>query len=106
MDTQRRPNTGFAFGMFETQSGFAVSHQYDRSLATIRPGDPATLRVDAVTAYVTDGSGPHDPRTIHETGWAVPFEKSLDRWSGLFVGSPNGLIQHYDILKSARADST
>ena len=55
---------GFALGMFETESGFAVSHQYDRAPSIIRPGDPVTLRVrtihgyDAVDAYMLDGAGP------------------------------------------------
>ncbi len=92
---------GFAFGMFDTQSGFAVSHQYDRSPSIIRPGDPVTLRTqtvhgyDMVTAYVVDGAGPLTPRTIREKGTAVPFERHGSDWSALLFGSPNGTIQHY-----------
>ena len=102
---------GFAFGMFETQSGFAVSHQYDRSPSIVRPGDPVTLRVQtvhgysSVTAFVVDGSGPHSPRTIRETGAATPFERDGNEWSALLFGSPNGTIQHYVIEATEHSGS-
>ena len=94
---------GFAFGMFENQSGFAVSHQYDRSPSIIRPGDPVTLRVqtihgyDSVTAYVLDGPGPYGPKMLRDEGTAVPFERDGGAWSALLFGSRNGMIQHYII---------
>lgn len=92
---------GFAFGMFENESGFAVSHQYDRSPAIIRPGDPVNLRAtavhgyDALTAYVLDGAGPYTSETIRSEGVAVPFEHHADGWAALLFGSPNATIQHY-----------
>ena len=103
---------GFAFGMFDTESGFAVSHQYDRSPSIIRPGDPVTLRVhtihgyDAVIAYVLDGVGPFVPRTIREEGTAVPFERDGDGWSGLLFGSGDGTIQHYIVEALHRSGAT
>lgn len=105
----RKPNMGFAFGMFETQSGFAVSHQYDRVPSIIRPGDPVSLRVqtvpgyDAVTAYVVDGSGPFTPTEIHRTGTAVPFDNDGGEWSALLFGAANGTIQHYIIEATHRS---
>ncbi len=109
MSKQRRPNMGFAFGMFETERGFAVSHQYDRSPSIIRPGDPVVLRAqtvhgyDAVRAYVVDGAGPFDPQVIHDSGTSVSFERDGDGWSALLLGSLNGTIQHYIVEAEHRS---
>jgi hypothetical protein len=103
---------GFAFGKFETESGFAVSHQYDRSPSIIRPGDPVTLRVrtvhgyNSVNAYVLDGAGPFDPRKIREEGSVLPFERDGDGWSGLLLASSDGTIQHYVIEAMHRSGAS
>jgi len=109
MSSTRRPNMGFAFGMFDNESGFAVSHQYDRSPSLIRPGDPVRLRAatvhgyDAITAYVLDGAGPHPPEIVRSEGTASPFEADADGWTAMLLGSPNGTIQHYIIEAEHRS---
>ena len=97
----RRAAVNFAFGNFDIQRGFAVSHQYDRMPAIIRPGDPITLRATTVaeyrhlTVYVLDGSGPYQPEDIKKNGDAIAFVRSGNDWLATLPAGRDGLIQHY-----------
>ena len=97
----RRSEVEFAFGMFDIEGGFAVSHQYDRSPGIPRPGDPVTIRTTTVpeysevNAYVLDGSGPYRPGEIRERGHAVPFYPSGDDWVATLPAKPDRTTVHY-----------
>lgn len=105
----RRAAVNFAFGNFDIQQGFAVSHQYDRTPAIIRPGDPITLRAStvheyhAVTAYVLDGSGPYQPADVRRKGHPIPFARSGNGWVVILPAGRDGLIQHYIIEAEHRS---
>ena len=97
----RRSAVEFAFGMFDIEGGFAVSHQYDRSPAIVRPGDPVALRATTVpgyrevNAYMLDGSGPFSPGEIHALGHQVPFYRSGDGWLATLPARPDRTTVHY-----------
>lgn len=97
----RRSSVTFAFGNFDIEGGFAVSHQYDRSLPVIRPGDAVTLRATTVpeyrevNAYVLEGPGPYTPHDIREHGELVPFYASGAAWLATLPGRPDGTIVNY-----------
>lgn len=97
----RRSAVNFAFGNFDIEGGFAVSHQYDRSLAVIRPGDPVTLRATTVpeytelNAYVLEGAGPFTSHEIRDTGAVTPFYRSGDSWAATLPGRPDHTIVNY-----------
>jgi glycosidase len=106
--TKRQVNT-FAFGVFGIEGGFAVSHQYDRTPAIIRPGDPVTLRAATVpryvdiAAYVVDGDGPFTAGHIRTSGTAVPFYRSGDGWIATLFGKPDRTTTHY-IVEATHSD--
>ena len=99
--SNRRSSVNFAFGNFDIEAGFAVSHQYDRSLPVIRPGDPVTIRTTTVAeygevnAYVLEGAGPHTPHEIREHGTIIPFYPSGMGWTATLSGRPDGTIVNY-----------
>ena len=109
--SRKRPEATFAFGMFGVEGGFAVSHQYDRTPAIIRPGNPVLLRTTTVpgylevTAYVVDGDGPFTPVNIREHGTAVPFYRSGDGWLATLFGRTDRTTSHY-IIEAIHADGT
>ena len=97
----RRSAVNFAFGNFDIEGGFAVSHQYDRSLAVIRPGDPVTLRATTVpgynelNAYVLEGAGPFTSHEIRDQGSVIPFYRTGDAWTATLPGRPDHTTVHY-----------
>jgi len=97
----RRSAVNFAFGNFDVESGFAVSHQYDRSLGVIRPGKPVTLRATTVpeyvevNAYILEGAGPFTPHDIRERGTRIPFYRSGNGWTATLPGRPDHTIVNY-----------
>lgn len=99
--SNRRSAVNFAFGNFDIQTGFAVSHQYDRSLGVVRPGKPLTLRATTVpeylevNAYILEGLGPFTPHDIRDQGVAVPFYRSGSGWTATLDGRPDGTIVNY-----------
>ena len=99
--SSRRSSVNFAFGNFDIEGGFAVSHQYDRSAGIVRPGQPVSIRATTVpeytelNAYVLTGSGPYTPVEIRERGTAVPFYRSGDAWVATFAGQPDRTTVHY-----------
>jgi glycosidase len=105
----RRSSLNFAFGNFDIEGGFAVSHQYDRSLAIIRPGDPVSVRAttvpeyQAVTAYLLAGLGPYTARQIREDGLAIPFYPSGDAWQATMSGAPDHTVMHYIVEADHRS---
>ena len=109
--SRKRPATTFAFGMFGVEGGFAVSHQYDRSPAIIRPGDPTMLRTTTVpgyaevNAYVADGDGPFTPNHIRTHGTVVPFYRSGDAWIATLFGKPDRTTSHY-IIEAVHSDGS
>ena len=109
--SRKRPETTFAFGMFGIEGGFAVSHQYDRSPAIIRPGDPVMLRTTTVPGYVEvnahvlDGDGPFTAPQVKSQGVEVPFYRSGDGWVATLFGKPDRTTSHY-IVEALHADGT
>ncbi|MEN8240130.1 MAG: alpha-amylase family glycosyl hydrolase [Actinomycetota bacterium] len=109
--SRKRPEATFAFGMFGIEGGFAVSHQYDRTPAIIRPGDPVLLRTAtvpgyvAVNAYVVDGDGPYTPGHIAAHGEEVPFYRSGNDWIATLFGKPDRTTSHY-IVEATLSDGT
>lgn len=107
--SSRRSSVNFAFGNFDIEGGFAVSHQYDRSLPVIRPGDPVTLRATTVPeytevdAYVLEGVGPFHPHEIREHGTLVPFYASGRGWTATLPGRPDGTIVNYIVEAAHRS---
>ena len=99
--SNRRSSVNFAFGNFDIESGFAVSHQYDRSTGVVRPGQPVTLRATTVpeygelNAYVLEGLGPYSPHEIRERGTSVPFYRSGQGWLATLPGRTDGTIVNY-----------
>ena len=99
--SSRRSSVNFAFGNFDVESGFAVSHQYDRSLGVIRPGKPVSLRATTVpeyvelNAYVLEGNGPYSPHEIRDKGTSVPFYRSGNGWTATQPGRPDRTIVNY-----------
>ena len=99
--SNRRSSVNFAFGNFDVEGGFAVSHQYDRSIAVIRPGDAVTLRTTTVpeyrevNAYVLEGAGPFTPHQIRDGGTMIPFYPTGRGWTATFPGRPDGTIVNY-----------
>lgn len=99
--SNRRSSVNFAFGNFDVEGGFAVSHQYDRSIAVIRPGDAVTLRTMTVpeyrevNAYVLEGAGPFAPHQIRDRGTMIPFYPTGRGWTATFPGRPDGTIVNY-----------
>ncbi|MGI9667309.1 MAG: alpha-amylase family glycosyl hydrolase [Acidimicrobiia bacterium] len=99
--SNRRSSVNFAFGNFDIQGGFAVSHQYDRSLGVVRPWKPLTLRTTTVpeylevTAYVLEGLGPFTAHDIRMNGEAVPFYPSGGGWTATLAGRPDHTIVNY-----------
>jgi len=97
--------------MFGVEGGFAVSHQYDRTPAIIRPGDPVMLRTVTVpgyveaNAYVVDGDGPFTPEFIRTNGTPVPFYRSGNEWAATLFGKPDRTTSHY-IVEATRSDGT
>lgn len=97
----RRSGVEFAFGNFDIEGGFAVSHQYDRTPAIVRPGDPVTVRATTVpeysevNAFVLDGSGPYLPSEIRDHGFEVPFYRSGDAWIATLPGRPDRTTVNY-----------
>jgi glycosidase len=99
--SNRRSSVNFAFGNFDIESGFAISHQYDRSLGVIRPGKPVTLRTITtpeyveLNAYVLEGLGPFTPHDIREHGIPVPFYRSGNGWVATLTGRPDHTVVNY-----------
>lgn len=99
--TSRRSSVNFAFGNFDIQAGFAVSHQYDRSLAVVRPGDAVTLRTTTVpeyrevNAYVLEGAGPFTPHDVRDRGSLLPFYPSGRGWTATLPGRREGTVVNY-----------
>ena len=97
--------------MFGIQGGFAVSHQYDRTPAIIRPGDTAMLRTATVpgytevNAYIVDGDGPFTPDHIRTHGAVVPFYRSGDAWIATLFGKPDRTTSHY-IIEAVHTDGS
>ncbi len=99
--SSRRSSVNFAFGNFDIESGFAVSHQYDRSEGIVRPGQPLSIRVTTVpeyvevNAYVLEGQGPFTPHDIRESGERIPCYRSGLGWVATLTGRPDGTIVNY-----------
>lgn len=99
--SSRRSSVNFAFGNFDIEGGFAVSHQYDRSSGVIRPGKPVSLRATTVpeyvelNAYVLEGSGPYSPHDIRDKGTSVPFYRSGNGWTATLPARPDRTIVNY-----------
>jgi hypothetical protein len=106
--TARRTSVDFAFGNFDIEGGFAVSHQYDRSPAIVRPGDPVRLRTATVpeygelTAYLLEGLGPFDPRGIRSKGEPVPFYRSGDDMVATLRGREDRTTVNYIVEAAHR----
>lgn len=105
----RRSAVEFAFGNFDVQSGFAVSHQYDREPGIVRPGVPVTLRAETVrgysevTAYWIIGSGPFAPEEIRRDGEPAHFYRSAGSWIATLPEVEDEVSIHY--IVEARHDS-
>lgn len=105
----RRSGIDFAFGNFDIEGGFAVSHQYDRSQAIVRPGAPVNLRVrtvpeySGVEAFVLEGLGPFTATEIRNGGTAIRFYRSGDDWVATLPGRPDHVIVNYVIAATHRS---
>ena len=95
--------------MFDLEEGLTIDHQYDRSPAVPRPGEPVLLRVTCppdvvdVTVISVVHPGPLTAVEVEQLGAPYPARRGGGHWEAVIPAMPGEVTVHYIVRTRGRA---